>query len=448
MPRSVRIRGLAVLAAFVSAACSSPHARDAGGGRVLVAEMFDAGFYTGDSCYKGIGKFGDGRIYYQISSHRVDTHGRIFAFDPTTRKIEPVADLGEAVGEKGRKTVSQGKIHVDFIEHRGRLYTATHVGFYQTVGDVELPGKAEGYAPYPGGHFVSYDPAARRFDDLARAPAEEGIITMAMDRDRESLYGLTWPGGLFVSCDVRSRTLKSHGPVLGQGERGRGDERMVICRTLALDPRDGSVYWSDTSGIVYAYRRASDAVETIREATLNFIGRPEQWRQIVWRPKEGVFYGVTNASSTLFRFDPAARRVQARFRIPVRPQEEFSSTPGKGAALGFRLGPDGDTLYYLAVAPSLVQDGRTLRNTLRFVTYHIPSGTYRDHGTLRLRDGGYPVFAQSLEESDGMLYTVAWIEVPDDGSARTQAIRRARPGGALEEINLIRFPDPMRPARE
>lgn len=425
----MNIKRLAVLAAIVTAACAPRGARAPGDERVLVAERFDAGFSKGDSGYKGIGRGGD-RIYYQISCHRIESHAQVFAFDPATRAIEHVADLGEAVGEKGAKRVPQGKIHVDFIEHRGKLYTATHMGYYRTVGDIELPGTAEGYGTYPGGHFLSYDMAARRFEDLGRAPEEEGIITMAMDKERERLYGLTWPGGLFVHTDIRSRAFKNHGPVFGKAERGRGEERSLICRTMALDPREGSVYWSDTRGAVYAYRPASDSVETLQGTTLNFVGRPEQWRQIVWRSKERVFYGITNASSTLFRFDPETRRVEDLFRMPVRPQEGFSHTPGKGAALGFRLGPDGDTLDYLAVAPGINERGRSPRNVLRFVTYHIPSRTYRDHGRLRLSDGRFPVFAQSLEEADGMVYAVAWIE---------------RPGEASEEINLIRFADPRGP---
>ena len=45
-------------------------------------------------------------------------------------KIRDLGDLTEACGEKGKKAIVQGKSHVNFVEVGGKLYFATHVGYY------------------------------------------------------------------------------------------------------------------------------------------------------------------------------------------------------------------------------------------------------------------------------------------------------------------------------
>ena len=56
--------------------------------------------------------------------------------------------------------------------------------------------------PYPGGHFLAYDIATGKFENLAIAPRHEGIITFAMDTRRKRLFGLTWPTGRLIRYDV------------------------------------------------------------------------------------------------------------------------------------------------------------------------------------------------------------------------------------------------------
>ena len=71
-------------------------------------------------------------------------------------------------------------------------------------------------------------------------------------------------------------------------------------------------------------------------------------------------------------------------------------------------------------------------------------GAYR---TLRLPDGRYAVYAQAIDEHNGYIYSVPWIEVPDDGSSRVAAFKKMRKGNIavgknIEELNLVRFLDP------
>jgi len=94
---------------------------------------------------------------------------------PASEKIEHLGDLNEACGEKDLRAVSQGKSHVRFIESGGKLYFATHIGYYTIKDGMETVGDPPpDYKPYPGGHFLSYDPAARKFENLAVAPTGRG----------------------------------------------------------------------------------------------------------------------------------------------------------------------------------------------------------------------------------------------------------------------------------
>ena len=85
------------------------------------------------------------------------------------------------------------------------------------------------------------------------------------------------------------------------------------------------------------------------------------WRQVVWYAPDKQVYGVHGNSGYLFRFDPRAERVEVLDRITSEPSkrsgmfDQFSY-----GYLGFTLGPDGKTLYYLTGGPIYV-DGKRVK---------------------------------------------------------------------------------------
>jgi hypothetical protein len=101
--------------------------------------------------------------------------------------------------------------------------------------------------------------------------------------------------------------------------------------------------------------------------------------------------------------------------------------------LGFTLGPDGRTLYYLTGSPIYV-DGKRLAGkettgkgeakgleNLHLVTYDIPTAKYIDHGAIFFKDGGRPLYVNSITVGkDGTVYTLGRITV--DGHTRTDLI--------------------------
>lgn len=197
----------------------------------LIARTYNSGFELAHDTYNGMSVAGDGRIYYVLSSESFKVGAQMYCYDPAADKIKHLGDLTEACGEKGAKSIVQGKSHVNFVEHNGKLYFATHVGYYSLIDGMEKIGvPPAGYKPYPGGHFLAYDMTTGEFQDLAKAPRGEGILTMNMDTRRGRLYGITWPSGRFIRYDLAANDLKDLGAISRQGENGKGEDYRTLCR--------------------------------------------------------------------------------------------------------------------------------------------------------------------------------------------------------------------------
>ena len=127
-------KGAFVVISILMAGCSpdgnitAKPERTTSEGTRLTARAYNSGFPLAHDTYNGMGAASDGRIYYVLSSDRHDTAGQMYVFDPSTEQIRHLGDLTEASGEKGKRVISQGKSHVNFVESEGRLYFATHIG--------------------------------------------------------------------------------------------------------------------------------------------------------------------------------------------------------------------------------------------------------------------------------------------------------------------------------
>jgi hypothetical protein len=381
-------------------------------GAPLVVEGFDLGFPHGEASYNAIGQSPDGTIWFAIGTKSLAAGARLFAFDPRSSALRVVADLDEALPAPSARAIPQGKVHVDLVPFDGAMLGATHIGYYDPRADVERPGTARGYAPYPGGWFFAIE--HDQLVPLAQAPAGEGIITMSVDVPRRVAYALTWPAGLFLTLDLDSRLVRNHGHVMGHGR---------ICRSLGIEPSSGAVFWSDERGRISRFDGSSiDVVAT--------TPRAEMWRKVVWHPAERVFYGTLWRSSALFRFDP--------FTCAGEELGPFGAPP---ATLAFAL--DGDTLQGLVTGPGVLRPRRMqLATSVAHLAYDLGTGTSFTSGPLRLADGRWITQAQSLLLTPDHAYSLCWIEArPADRYLRKlrRYTKEYRTRGYAEEMMLVRM---------
>ncbi len=439
--------------ALLFASCSAPRpasetapAPPAATPGKLIARTYNSGFKLAHDTYNGMGTGSDGNIYYVLSAEPHDTAGQMYVFEPKTGKSRHLGDLSAACGEKGKRVVAQGKSHVNFVESDGKLYFATHTGFYAIIDDMEKMGiPPPGWSGYPGGHFLAYDMKSGAFEDLAVDTKGEGILTMNMDTRRKRIYGLTWPTGRFLRYDLKTRQMKDFGSLFVDGENGRGARYRTICRSFGIDPRDGAVYFTTGEGAIHRYEYEKDTLELVAGDDLkkDYFGLYDpssaghmayNWRQVFWNPSDNQIYGVHGNSGYLFRFDPKAERVEVLDRITSQPSRQSGMFDQFSYGyLGFALGPDNRTIYYLTGGPVYV-DGKRVRGKestakgeakgtedLHLVTWDIPTGRYTDHGAVFYENGGRPAYVNSIAVGhDGTVYTLA--RITEDGHTRADLV--------------------------
>jgi hypothetical protein len=442
-PNAMRTISLMISVGLLVALCSCQPQPRTVKPKQLRARTFNSGFPEAHDTYNGIVAGSDGRIYYILSTDSVDVGARMFVYDPLRDRIEFLGDITEACGEKGLKAIPQGKVHVTPVESNGKLYFATHIGYYTIKEGMETIGvPPPGYKPYPGGHLLAFDMKSRTFEDFGVAPEREGILTMNMDTRRGRIYGITWPTGYFFRYDLARREWKNLGLYARKGESGRGAEYRTLCRSIAIDPEDGSAYFSNADGQILRYVYDKDAVEVVQGEDLrkDYFGQYDpsspghmgyNWRQTFWYAPEKRIYAVHGNSGYLFAFEPRVPRVEVLERITSEPSkragmfDQFSY-----GYLGFTLGPDGHTIYYLTGGP-IYEGGKRVtgkattamgeakgRENLHLITYHIPTGTYKDHGPIFFENGDRPSYVNSIAVGkDGTVYALS--RITEGGKTRT-----------------------------
>lgn len=399
---------------------------------ILKAKTYYSGIPFAHDTYNAISKASDGKIYYILSSELIDQGGKLFVYDPLTDQPTLLGDLTAICGEASAGAVAQGKSHARFYEYQGKLYFSTHIGYYEVIDGMErLPvNMPNGVAPYPGGHILSYDLLNGEFADLCTAPNGEGIVAMNMDVKRGQVFAITWPTGLFLHYDVLSGRLLNLGTIAANGEAGTpGADFRTLCRSILVDG-DGNAYFSTAEGTIYAYNTKQEKMEKLPvDLRLDYFGsydytRPGSmafnWRKIFWYEPEQIAYGVHGNSGYLFRFDPKRSNIELVQRI----SSEASQRSGmfdqfSYGYLGFQLGPDGETIYYLTGSPifekgkrltglsEIAKGGSKGKEKLHLITYHIPTQRYQDHGAIYYENGEQPSYVNAIAVGDnGAVYTL------------------------------------------
>jgi hypothetical protein len=357
--------------------------------------------------------------------------------------------MNKVTGEDGTKVFNQDKVHCDLYEMNGKLWFSTQGGNYGG-GD---------YGPYPGGHFFSYDLKTEKITDLGIGTPGEGIVCMGMDTVHGRMYGITWPGMLFLYYDIPTGKIKNFGKKVETP--GITDLTAVPGnRAIAVDPNTGNVWWHNMDETISRYTRDTDSVELLKTPTLDIPilkiqssgggFNKELWRAIRWSPAMQKFYGVDTNCEYLFSLDPKTGTIEIIDRIAAGPNRKSGN---RGSAnLAFELSPDGKRVYYITSARSEKPDaGR--RSEMRLVSYDLALRQYIDHGPIILDDGRRPSSCSGLDVGrDGNLYLVCIIPLSDLSSDHAKKIVAAHfpvmgkdnQKGAPYEVNLVVVKDPLK----
>jgi hypothetical protein len=236
----------------------------------------------------------DGRVYGATSGE----HSHLFLLHPQHGYVEPLGTLPDA------KVV----YHSLAVGQQGEVY----IGTARAVDN-----NAQGFEHYSGGHLLKYVPEKDRprngiridkpcpVVDLVVPSKGQAVYTLAIDRSRGVLYGLTYPDGEFFSYQIQPGVVKIHGRVatnIMPGEKFENEK--AIGRALAID-QDGNVFTSGEGGRFYRFNLKTQQLERLEIGLPGVPGREVYNRVDAWTSDvEGNLYGGTS-DGYLFLLNPA-----------------------------------------------------------------------------------------------------------------------------------------------
>ena len=245
-----------------------------------------------ESAIRSLAVAPNGAVYGATSGRR----SHLFVLYPQHGYVQPLGYL------KGVTTV-----------HRSLAVAAN--GDVYIGGSIGVDNDGRGYGNYAGGHLLRYTPAPNDEEkpihidaecpvqDLGIAVAGDGIYTLAIDRQRNVLYGLSYPTARFFTYSIADGKFAVHGTVAEHKIPGEKFEKeRDIGRGLALDST-GRVYGSGAEGALFRFVPETQKIEWLQLAAPTVPGREPYNRIDCWAEgSQGILYGGTS-DGYLFRLD-------------------------------------------------------------------------------------------------------------------------------------------------
>jgi hypothetical protein len=241
----------------------------------------------------GVAPGRDGDLYGATSGKR----SHLFVLNPINGYVQPLGFLKDVTTVRGTLAVTAN----------GDVYIG---------GSIAVDNNATGYDTYSGGHLLRYrapaDQATRpievnapcQTEDLGLVAEHEGVYAMVADRERNVLYGLTYPSGNFFKYDIKGAKFTLLGKVAGHKIHGEKFERdRLIGRAIAV-AKNGDVFTSGEDGALFRYHPGDAPIEKLAVTVPAEPGREGYNRMEVWcSDASGMLYGGTS-DGYLVRFDP------------------------------------------------------------------------------------------------------------------------------------------------
>jgi len=408
-------------------------------------KVHDPNILWADCSYLAIGATDEGKLFMGFSSHKLDRNAVVLSYDPATQQFAQPFDLGKVTNYKEGE-LAHSKLHTPFFENDKVLYFGTLVG---------LPKNSEisQYKPFSSGCFVAYDQRTDKASVVGRAPAEEAIITLEPDFERNCLYGITFPGGLFLRCDITTGEVKNLGVIDTSVSKSKSmPPYHNVTRCMVVHPDTGVVYGSRNDGTIWHYNPDTDKVSDTGLNTKQGIvkgaaGRASQWRMALLSPDKEKIYAIHQGTTSLFELNLKTNTIKPLARLCA--DADMDSPQSMTASRLSVVLKDGK-IYHLASGSARKMDGRPgkLKNQTHYVSYDIATGERIDHGPLMAPGNRRVLKADTLVPlPDGRLFSVALVEVADPvklkdmkSGVHGKRIVFAEPKGVYYEMLLLELP--------
>lgn len=239
-----------------------------------------------ESAIRALAVAPDGSLYGATSGKR----SHLFMLDPVHGYVLPLGFLEGVSAVEGALVVSRA----------GDVYIGT----------------------VPGGHLLKYPRSSPRSESVPQvrrslsvvdlgAPANgESISALAIDRARDTIYGLTRPGGCFFSYGIETGHFTIHGQVAEHDMPGEKFEKQKnIGRAIAIDA-DGKAYTSGEGGFLHQFFPSTGVLRRLDITVPSVPGREPYNRVDSWALGEsGVTLHGGTSDGYLFRLDTAKLQV-------------------------------------------------------------------------------------------------------------------------------------------
>jgi hypothetical protein len=330
-----------------------------------------------------------------------------------------IADMAEVLGEQGTGIRTSGKIHNKPVEDlEGSIY-------YTTMNNGAGPRNID-YTSWQGGHWIKYDPAQDKLEDLGLIDEGIGLYPLVIDKKRGYLYGTGFTGYLY-RLDIKNKVTKVLGRVANWD----------LCRNIFCDDK-GNVYGSFPVGRVWKYDAQTEKIidlpihipydPTVYPTQLMnpMIDRSTIWRSIRWDPEDKIAYGVTCGSgSILFKFDPHAEEGGQFVELGKMCDSKFFNSGRKDmpfSTLAFDIDSKNKRIYHVPSPRDYVLDGyvETLEGEEpnHLLMYDIKTDKRIDLGVLQTKDRRFVLGCEGLTVAvDGTVYICGVVEVKNEKSA-------------------------------
>jgi len=170
-----------------------------------------------------------------------------------------------------------------------------------------------------GGHLiaVTIDAAGKPFlKDLGIPVAGEGIFSLTVDAGGRSLYGITWPAGIFFSYSIATKAIKTYRDIVPLPKDLRLFSEFVIepedyLGKALVEAKNGLILGSAPVNRIFSFNPGTQKFQFFKNEIPDVWGRRTLGQIESWAmTKDGKLFAGNSADGQLLEVDPADQGIK------------------------------------------------------------------------------------------------------------------------------------------